>query len=94
MNRKVSKVIFIVPLFLLASSCSFSTQWTAFYYKNGNTMADPIMQSGFTDSASCLSWARNQKQALNDLEGSYECGSNCEIKDSSLGLYICDETID
>ncbi len=86
--------IFLIPIFLLSSSCSFSTEWTGFYYEGGNLSADPITQAGFKDSFSCLDWARNQKQILVDPEGSYECGSNCEIKNSSLGLYICDETID
>ena len=78
--------LLVIPTLLIAAGCNFSTQWTGFYYKNGNTSADPITQSGFADSASCLSWARNQKQVFNDLEGTYECGSNCEVKDSSLGL--------
>lgn len=79
---------------LLASGCSFSTEWTGFYYKNGNTIADPIMQAGFKDSVSCLDWARGQKELLHDEEGTYECGSNCKIQDSTYGTYVCKETLD
>lgn len=95
MYKNVKSITLLIPLLLLlASGCSFSTEWTGFYYKNGDTMADPIMQAGFKDSPSCLAWASSQKQLLHDERGSFECGSNCKIKDSNFGLYVCDETLD
>ncbi len=94
MPSNMKTTILIISLMLLASGCTFSTEWTGFYNKNGNTMADPIMQAGFKDSTSCLTWAKSQKELLHDEEGTYECGSNCKVLDSTYGTYVCKETLD
>lgn len=91
MNRLTRVIINFCILGLLATGCS-SNSWTGFYYKNGQLETDPIIQDGFVSSASCLDWARGQKELLVDPLGLYECGSSCKLDD--YGTYICKETID
>lgn len=66
--------------------------WSAFYYTHGDLTSKPLIMHEFKDLQSCLSWAEDEKENLNDPLGSYECGKGCKMQEEDF--YICKETID
>ena len=88
----MKKLLIIIISTILLTGCSFTQEWTAFYYPDKNDVGNSSKwktQSGFKTVEDCRSWV--MQTAGDNTTFDYECGLNCKIDES--GLNICKKTI-
>lgn len=94
MNFYSRKLIFLISIVLLGAGC-ITESWIGFYYPNGNNLSISHESPELSSYEECIDWVFELKEQMNptgEIFDDYECGKGCS-KDKSLGLYICDETI-
>lgn len=87
------KKLFLLVIFAtLLSGCSFTQDWTGFYYPDRDNIGDSStwkIQSGFKTVENCRDWVNQTANSNPSFD--YECGLNC--KTNKYGTYTCKETI-
>jgi len=90
----------VIVLVLLLIGCSRSSDWTAFVYPDIDDIpnADNVQNftiGNFSTFEECqiaaIDRVRNNKATTN-IQGDYQCGYKCAIKENIGGLLICKET--
>lgn len=68
--------------------------WRGFYYPSAFNLAKDVRSGELTSLDQCRVWINGQRMrsGIHDGDDDYECGKNCRY-DSSLDMYICEETI-
>ena len=90
------KIIFgilAIVVIVLLYNYLMSPKWSLFVYPNGNVSEDAIKN---IDTYKSLEECRDgyNFNLRTFPNATYECGYKCKIQDKSLGLYMCEETVE
>lgn len=86
-------LITTVIVFSLAVSGCFKEEWEGFIYPNKNNLSEHINIGSYTSLEECRVSAIKALNKISSVSaGDYECGLNCESKNSMDGVKVCEKT--
>lgn len=94
-NSLTLAVIGVLAVIYLAWKIIFPPTWIGFFYPDQNNLFDHKQSYELKSLEECRDWI-DEMSSIYDPNNTgmydYECGKNCKLSDSGVGIYVCDET--